>query len=449
VRAFAAIRVRRPICCTAAIAAVSCFCAFCFCAAPAAAQISLPSTVGLAIRNSDSVRIATANLDRAAAALLEARNVYIPNFVLGSALGPPSYGFPQGQPSIYDVTSQSLIFSYAQRDYVRAARSSLRAAQLNVKDSQDQVAFDAAMAYIQLNHDTGEIAALDQEKGYAEKLVSIEEDRLAAGVDNRMEVTKAELTSAQVDVKRLHLDGDADLQRQKLSHLTGMPPSSFETQAASIPAAPEIALDSSPSDTTADNAGIQAAYANAQSKQEIAFGDARQNYRPQLAFGMEYSRFAEFNNYQDYYRNFQHNNFGAAIQITIPLFDASRRAKQRESAAEARSASLEADQTKDQAGEQVNSLRHGIAELVAQRRVAKLQSEYSQEQLAAVQTELQSGGGSPNAAPVSPKDEQQARIEERERYQDSLDADLALTRAELGLLRATGQILAWINSAHP
>lgn len=416
-------------------------------ASGAAAQVSLSSAVGLALQNSTQVKIAVSDVQRATAGIAEAKDVYIPNLITGASPGPPSIGFPLGQPSVFNVQSQSLVYSFSQPDYIRAARAALKSAQLSLKDSRDQVMLDCSLAYIQLEIDTRELASLDNEKASAEKLVDVEHDRLIAGVDSRMDATKAQITAAQVEIKYLHLEDDASDQRQKLSHLTGLPAASFIPDAKSIPPAPDFSDDDTPIDhIIASNAGIQAAYANAKSKLELSFGDEKQNYRPQFAFGAEYSRFASFNNYDQYYKNFTNDNFGAAVQITLPLFDASRRAKARESAAEAHHAQILADQTRDQTSEQVDSLRHSLKELKAQQNLAQLQSEYAQEQLESIQVQLQNGSGTPGAAPLTPKDEQLARIQAQERIQDALNADLAVFRAELNLMRSTGLIESWINT---
>ena len=411
------------------------------------AQVSLPTVVDLAVRNSASVRVAVADVQRAQAALTESRDAYLPSFMFGSSVG-YTYGFPVGQPSVYNVNSQSLLYSFSQPDYIRAARAALNSAQLNLKDNEEQIALDTALAYIQLDSDNRQLAALAQEREYAEKLAAIERDRLLAGIDGRMEVTKAELTAAQVDEKRLHLEDDASQLQQKLAHLTGLPASSFVTDSKSIPASPEFSEDDSIEDTLmATNTGVQAAYANAKSKRLISFGDEKYNYRPQFGFGAEYNRYAEFNNYQNYYLRFQHNNFDIGVQITFPIYDASRRAKARESAADAQRAGAEADQTKFQTSEQVYSLRHSIRELAIQRRIAELRSQLAQEQLETIQAQLQNGSGSPNAPPVSPKDEQQALIQERERYVDALDATFSMIRVELTLMRSLGQIEDWVRGA--
>lgn len=413
----------------------------------ASAQISLSSAVDLALQNSTQVKMAVADVQKATAGLAEAKDAYLPNFLLGSSIG-YTYGFPVGQPSVYNVQSQSLLYSFSQPDYVRASRAALKSAELNLKDNREQVTLDCSLAYIQLDIDLSELAILDQEKADAEKLISIERERLIAGVDSRMDLTKAEITSAQIDISRFHIQDNAASQRQKLAHLTGLPAASFIPDAKSIPPMPDFSDDDTLVDQAiSSNAGVQSAYANAKSKMDLYYGDAKQNYRPQFGFGIEYNRYAEFNNYNEYYLRFQHNNFDVGVQITFPIFDASRRAKARESAADATHAQIEADQAKNQTSEQVQSLRHSLAELKAQQRLAQLQSQYAQEQLETIQAELKNGTGSLSATPVTPKDEELARIQAQERYQDALNANLSVIRTQLSLMRTVGGIEDWAHSA--
>ena len=79
--------------------------------------------------------------------------------------------------------------------------------------------------------------------------------------------------------------------------------------------------------------------------------------------------------------------------------------------------------------------------------MAQLQSELAQSQLDAVLTQINSPSTAPGATPLTPREEQQARIEERRRAEDALDASFELIKAELGLLRATGEIEKWCEAA--
>lgn len=413
----------------------------------ASAQISLSSAVDLAEKNSPSVHGAVANVQKAAAALQGTHDAYIPNFVVGLSPG-YAYGFPLGAPSFFTATASSLVLSWSQKDYMRAARTALNAANLNLKDAQQQVELDVALAYVQLDSDLKEISALDEEKGYAGTLVQLEQDRVGAGVDPKMNQLEAELTAAQVDQKRIHLDSDAEAMRQKLAHLTGLPAIDLGTVSSSIPPAPaENALSGDDQQTVAANPGIAAAYANARAKWFTAFGDAKQNYRPLATFGAEYALFEETPGYTNYYKTFQYNNVELGVQITFPLFDATRRAKARESNADAAHAQADADAARDILSEQTSTMRSNVRELAAQQRVAQVQGQIAQEQLKTIETELTSGSGIPNAPSIPPTQAQKAHIEERERYGDVLDAEFSLMKVELNLLRETGQLDAWVRSS--
>ena len=415
------------------------------------AQVSLLTTVDQALRNSTAVRMAAADVQRAAAGVSEARDVYVPNFVLGSSVG-YTYGFPIGQPTIVNVSSQSLIFTFSQRDYIRSARAALNSAELSLADARQQVVLDAALDYIQLDTDQRRIEVLDQQNASASKLAIIEQQRLDAGVGTREDVLRARLLSAQLRLKRLHIQDDIDLVRERLAHVTGLPAASLVTETNSIPPSPDLQRsDPLAAKTSAMNTqSVRAAYANSLSHQYQAFGDARQIYRPQIGFGGTYSRFSEINNYQEYYLRFQHNNFEAGLQITLPLFDATRRAKENQSRAEALHATAQADQLRDQSSENIVLLEKSLLELNAQKEVAQLEDELAQSQLDAILTQINSPGTQPGAAPLTPREEQQARIEERRRFGEVIDAGFEMIKTELSLLRATGGIESWYKTlSHP
>jgi outer membrane protein TolC len=412
----------------------------------ASAQISLATAVDLAEKSSPAVRSAEASVRKAVAATQETRDAYIPNFVLGGSPG-YFYGFPLGYPSVFNVQSSSLVLSFSQGDYLRSARAALDSANLSLKDTRQQVALDVSLDYVELDHDLAEIAALDEEKSFAGNLTSIERDRVAAGVDPRVSELQAELTAALVDEKRIHLENDADDMRQKIAHLTGLPADGFATVAGSIPAPPSLDAESAAPVNAANNSGLAAAYASAKSKLFLAWGDKRANYHPVAVFGGQYSRFATFNNYSEFFRNFVYNNFGAGVQVTFPLFDASRRAKARESAADAVVAEIQADQTHDTLNEEALQARRAVQEIAAEQKVAEIQSELAKEQLKTIDAELANGPGAPGAAPVAPSAAQRAHINERERYEDLLDANFSLMKVELNLLRMTGEIENWVHAS--
>ncbi len=406
------------------------------------AQLSLYSTVDLARRNSAPVRIAQADVARAQAAWSETRDAYVPSLTVGSGAG-YSYGFQGGVPSVFNTQVQSLAVSFSQPDYIRAAKASLHTATLNLQDALDQVELDAALDYIQLSTVLQQVRALEEEEQYAERLQGIERDRLSAGVESQIAATRAELTAAQADLKRLDLLAQAEVLRKRLSDLTGLAESELQPEAGTIPQAPAGESTTGARRT----AGVDAGYSNAVSKHYLARGDARVNYRPQIGFVFSYQLLdTQLNRYNQYYRNLlQTNNFAISAQLSLPLFNAAQAAHARASDADAVHADEQAVQGRQTAEQQVSQLHSSFPELRAQARVADLQAQLASQQLQAVLLQLASAPANPNSAPLTPADEMGARINERIRFSDALDAHFLLLKAQLSLLRATGELAPWIN----
>jgi outer membrane protein TolC len=417
---------------------------------PARAQISFYTAVDLALRNSHEVKMAAADVDRAAAAVSQARDAYVPTGSIGSSLG-YSYGFPVGQPTVVNATANSLVLSYSQPSMIRAARASLVAANASLRDTRQKVVADTAIAYIELDTDRRELEALDQQHSFGERLIEIERQRNTAGLSSAMDITQAELTNAQLELRRLHIQDHMNLLQLRLANLTGLTENSVTTESSSIPAGPAPpSADTLNATLTNNSAAITSSEADAQSKQWVAIADKVRIFHPEISFGIQYSRYAKFNNYEEYYLRFQHNNFDVGINMTIPIFDASGRAHARYSAADAVHAREQANLFRLQLGEQTRELSGSLAELRAQQKIARLQSDYAQENADAVATELQSGTGNPNLSPLTPRDEQKARIEERRRYVDKLDADFQLMQAEIQLQRSLGTVEEWaMQATHP
>ena len=414
------------------------------------AQVSLTTVVELAQKNSSAVKLADADLQKAQAALAQTQDAYIPNLSMGSTVG-YSHGFPTGQPSVANATMQSLVFSYSQRQYVKAARAGIDAANKSLKDAREQVALEVSSIYIEFDAVTRELTAADQQQTFTADLIRIEQQRVEAGVDSDMDLLQAQLTAANLRLQKLHLETRAATLAKQIAVLTGMPVGSILPDHRSIPEIPAVTADEIPRLLP----GIGAANDLAHSKQLQAKGDDLAWKRPQLGFGAQYALDSNtFNDYEKFYQQgtFTPNNVSFGLQIIIPFFDFSLRAKAKETAAEALRATVEAEQAQRQNDVQIATLTGNLRELDALAEVASLKQQIADAQLKAVMTQLESGNGAaagPGAQPqTTPKAEQLARIDERQKLEDALEASLGLAKARLGLLRALGHMDDWLNELH-
>jgi outer membrane protein TolC len=419
------------------------------------AQVSLTTVVDLAQRNSSAVKLAQADVQKAQAALSQTKDVYIPSLMLGSGLpAVPSVGFMGGVPSILNGTVQSLVFSIPQHSYISSARAALQAATLSLKNAREQVALDASTAYLELDAVNHELEAAHQQETFAGRLVTIEQERAEAGVDPLSDLLQAQLTTAELKLKRLHLETRAATLSKQLATLTGLPTGSITPDHASIPEIPQVKADEGRSSI----AIVDAAQMLALSKQKQAKGDSKYAFLPQISFAAEYLRSTGIlNDAASYYsrtrlNGLPVNNFSSGFQIQVPLFDWGHRAKARESAADALKATVEAEQAQRQSEVQIARLTGSLRELDTLAEIASLKQQIAKEQLQAVLAQLELGNGAsagPGAPPqLTPKAEQLARIDERQKFQDTQDASLDLAKARLGLLRALGHMEDWLRELH-
>jgi outer membrane protein TolC len=420
---------------------------FAFLPAALPAQVSLGTVVDLAQRNSSAVRLAQADVRKARAVLSESKDVFVPSLIFSTGLPVfPEVGFTGTPPSIWSASVQSLVFSIPQKRYIDAAHTGLLAAVSNLNDAREQVALDASTAYIELDTVNQELEAAKQAEAFAARLVEIEQQRAEAGVDPLSTLLEAKLTAANIRLARIHLEARAARASKQLAVLTGLPLGSITPDHASIPEIPKIQADDPPRTLPA----ITSARLIARSKMNAAKGDREINFLPQLSFGAQYNRnttlLNDVNNF--FAQHLPANNFSSGIAISVP-FDMGHHAKSRESAADALRATVEAEQAERQNEIQVADLTESLKELNAQAEIASLKQQIAADRLKTVQTEIETGNGAvgvPGGPPQpSPGDEQLARIDERQKFEDSLDAGFDLARTRLGLLRALGHIEDWLQ----
>jgi len=412
------------------------------------AQISLSTVVALAQRNSTQVRIAEADVRKAEAALTQTKDVFIPSAILGAGLpAAPALGFFGTPPAELTVNIQSQVFSLPQILYVRAARLGLRSAVLGLKSAREQVALDASTAYIDLDTLEHGMDAVRQQADMADRLVKIEQARAEAGVDTLNQLLEAKLTAAQINLKRIHLEARRATLVKELESLTGLPSDTIHPDSASIPEIPPIRSDR----THVVNLAMEQARLNAQAKQKTAHGDALSIYTPQINFAAEYYRHTTLLNDADLYfrKPIPTNNFSAGFSFVIPIFDFSHKGRAKESAADALRARIESEQASRQNEVAIATLTGNLRELDAQADIASLRQQIATEQIRTVTALLSTGNGTSTSPQSSPKTEQLARIEERQRFEESLDAGLDLAKARLNLLRALGHMEDWLRLLTP
>jgi outer membrane protein TolC len=400
-----------------------------------------------------SASVAAAEQVRARAAYLETRNMFLPQLVVGSGLA-KTYGFPlsiEGSaPSVISVNYQSSLYSPAGREFMKAAQQEWQASETNTQEQRAVTLLEAAITYIQLDTVASRMRLLNQQQEEANRLLSVVNDRVRAGVDSQMDLTRAKLAAAQVRLRLADAEGAADVLRERLAQLTGVPATSIETVTESIPRVPDLSQAPDIVGTAVSSSPVlKSAMQDATAKEFRAKGEHRVML-PAIDLVGQYGLFSRYNNYDLYFNRFQRNNATLGVAIRFPLLNFAQRARAEAADAEAVKAQRQTEVTKRRVSTDTLKLARAIKQLDAAEQVAQLDYQLAQAQVDAVQARIQTAApglpgapGQPAVPPPGPRELESAQIQLNDKYSTYLDTGFELQKARLQLLRAAGKLDDW------
>lgn len=300
-----------------------------FFAAHCRAQISFSTAVNDAVGNSPKVRTAQDDIAKAESGLAVMKDIYVPSVVVGGGAG-TAYGITLNVPTIFTVNAQSLVFSFQQRSYIRAARMDVKAARFALAEVQDEVREDAAITYLSVNHTQLTVAALQQQFGYATRLASIVQDRVKAHLDSDLDLKKARRDALGIHLQEMQAEDDLASQRDHLAELTGLPAGRLVAIPESIPDFPDPASVVAPGQALPDSPGILSAEDALQARELRAGGDAQYTWKPIINFGAQYGRISPIENVSTFYNiNGNYSSASVGVQVEFPLLDRVRAAQKK------------------------------------------------------------------------------------------------------------------------
>jgi outer membrane protein TolC len=420
-----------------------------------AEPIPLKRIVELALSHATAAGVAAADQQRIQASYRELHSNYIPQLTTGAGLG-FSYGFPlalEGQaPSLFAINAQSALVNPALQSFLQAARADSKMAALNTKDQRDAVIQEAAQSYAELSKWEERLAKWRQLESDAANFEAAVNQRVKEGVDSEIDGTKARLSAARVRLRIAEAQGAADVLREHLAKLTGLAAANIQTDPGSFPATPAPPAEDLNKDTAASTPGVEAAMEHARAQYLRAKGEHRGLW-PAVDFAAQYALLSKFNNYQNYYipshpcttpfgqvlcvsNAFQQNNATIGVNIRVPIFNATQRARAQGADAEALRASRQAQSIHDKVSEETLRSRRSVVQMQAAHDVAQLEYELAEKTLQATQTRIDAGTANLH-------DLEDARSQLSERFVSLQDVTFELQRAQLGLMRTTGDLEKW------
>lgn len=400
--------------------------------------LTLRRSVELALENSKEIQLAKIQARIADQSANLTRSEFLPNLYAGSGAG-YTYGLPETPggrpPAIFSLTYTEQVFNGPLRGLAREQAEQARAQRIVLDETRNLVVQRVATAYLELVKVGHSLELLRKEKESAERIVQVTEERRGEGFELATEVTRAQLTKAQVVQRILQLEGRQDELQVYLRNQLGI--------------AAEQSLEVTPEDLpgTAEQAGANLVAMASQGNPSLAFAESdvkakefrlqgeKKGYWPTLELVSIYDVLAKFNfrNYSQIYNNFTYNNLNAGINVNIPIFSSKTRASVALAQANLDAAKLNLASKKSQVTSDVRQRSRKLQESEAAKEVARLELQLAQQNLAVLQSQF--GEGQANL-----RDIERARLDESEKWMAFLDANFRRQQAQLELLRIAGQL---------
>ncbi len=398
--------------------------------------LTLKRTIELALQNSKEIQVAKIQASVADRASKITRAEFMPNLYAGSGAG-YTYGIPETPggraPSIFNVTYTEQILNEPLRGQAKEMQEQSKAQKIVFEDVRNSVITRTAMAYLELGKVRHSLELLRKEQESADKILQVTQERQGEGYELPVEVTKAQLTKAQVVQRILQLEGREDELEVFLRYQLGLSEGqAIEVTPEELPGEAEQEGDNLVAMAMTHNAGLQLAESDVRAKEFRLKGEKR-GYFPTLELVSIYSVLAQFNNYSQYFRTFQRNNFNAGIDAHVPIFSAHTKAAVGLAQINLDAAKVNLTNKRTELTADVRQRTRRVRERDAAKEVTRLELQLAQQNLAVLQAQFAEGK-------LNLRDVERARLEENEKWMLYLDANFQKQQAQLDLLKTAGQL---------
>jgi len=398
--------------------------------------LTLKHVIQLALQNSKEIQVAKIQASVADRAAEITKSQFMPNLYAGSGAG-YTYGIPETPggraPAIFNVSYTEQIFNEPLRGQAKETQEQAKAQKIMLEDTRNNVITRTAMAYLELGKVRHSLELLRKEQESAEKILQVTQERQGEGYELPVEVTKAQLTKAQVIERILQLEGREDELEVFLRYQLGFSEAqAVEVTPEELPGEAEQAGDNLVAMAMTHNAGLQLAESDVRAK-EFRLKGERRGYFPTLELVSVYSVLAKFNNYSQFFSAFQRNNFNAGIDVRVPIFSAQTKAAIGLAQINLEAAKVNLTNKKTELSADVRQKTRRVRERDAAKEVARLELQLAQQNVAVFQSQFAEGK-------LNLREVEKARLEENEKWMAYLDASFQKQQAQLELLKTAGQL---------
>src|SRR6266849_4032431 len=405
-------------------------------ASAGAVQLTLKRAIELALQNSKDIQVAKLQASLANRSAMITRSQFLPNLYAGSGAG-YTFGIPETPggraPALFNVTYTEQVFNEPLRGEGKELQEQAKSQKIFLEDARNRVIVTTAAAYLELGMVRHSLELLRKEQESAEKILAVTQEREKENFELPVAVTKDQLTKARVVQRVLQLEGREDELEVLLRSETGLEANTaIEVTPEDLPGVAEQEGANLVAMALQDNVALRVAESDVRAKEFRLTGEKR-GYYPTLELVSVYSLLAKFNNYDQFFKTFERNNFNAGIQMQVPIFSAQIRANIALAQVNLDVAKAALANKKTEVSAAVRVKTHRLRERDAAKEVARLELQLTQQNVAVLQSQFGEGR-------INVREVEKARLEESDKWMAYLDANFQLQQAQLDLLQTAGQL---------
>lgn len=405
-------------------------------ATPPAVSLTLKHAIELALQNSTDIQVAKLQARLADRSAVITKSQFLPNLYAGSGAG-YTFGIPETPggraPALFDVTYTEQVFNEPLRGQGKELQEQAKSQRILLEDARNSVIVRTASTYLELAMVRHSLDLLRKEQESADKILAVTQQREKENFELPIAVTKDQLTKARVVQRILQLEGRQDELEVVLRGQTGLPEATLiDVTPEDLPGMAEQEGANLVALALQDNVALRVAQSDVRAKEFRLTGEKR-GYYPTLELVSVYSLLGKFNNYDQFFKTFERNNFNAGIQVQVPIFSAQTKANiaLAQVNLDVAKAALANKKTEVSAAVRVKTRR--LRERDAAKEVARLELQLTQQNLTVLQSQFSEGR-------INVREVEKARLDESDRWMAYLDANFQRQQAQLDLLQTAGQL---------
>jgi outer membrane protein TolC len=405
-------------------------------ASPTAVSLTLKRAIELALQNSGDIQVAKLQATLADRAAMITKSQFLPNLYAGSGAG-YTFGIPETPggraPAIFSVTYTEQVLNEPLRGQGKEQQEQAKSQKVLLEDARNRVIVRTASTYLELAMVRHSLELLRKEQESADRILSVTEQREKENFELPLNVTRDQLIKARITQRILQLEGRQDELEVVLRSQTGLSEStSIEITPEDLPGIAEQEGANLVALAMQENVELRVAQSDVRAKEFRLIGEKR-GYYPTLELVSIYSLLGRFNNFDQFFKTFQRNNYNAGIQAQVPIFSAQTRANIALAKVNLEVAKAALASKKNEVSAAVRVKTRRLRERDAAKEVARLELQLTQQNAAVLQSQYAEGR-------VNLREVEHAHLEENDKWMAFLEANFQRQQAQLDLLQTAGQL---------